>query len=205
MGEWYRNRTWDDDVAAEFESRLARARSQRTQYLLLQGVELVQTHPAVAIELLQRCVMTGDERFVAHAHAEMAHAHLRLGRVQEAVESLAAAVSAQDLHPLYRTSAPADLVTLVALHGLVEWYDDALALADRITERPFAVHVVQLEGARAVILHERGEVEGARSAAHRALAAAREDGWIPGHPEVGAWPGFEDDFSRRLVEIAGAS
>jgi hypothetical protein len=35
--DWYRNQTWSEDIEAAFNAKLARSRSQKAQYLRIQG------------------------------------------------------------------------------------------------------------------------------------------------------------------------
>ena len=60
MTEWYRNTEWSDEIAAEFERRIERSRTQKAQHLSLQGYHLIRNHPDVARDLLTRAVEIGD-------------------------------------------------------------------------------------------------------------------------------------------------
>lgn len=202
---WYRNRDWTPEIEAAFEAKLARSRSQKAQYLLIQGVTLIATHPNAALALLERCIAMDDPYFVARAHAESATAHVVLGDVDAALESLEAAVAQQARVPAFRTSAPYDYCMLVALHDREERYDAALAILDGAGSGPFASTDFQGQAARALILWARGRRDEARDAADRALAAASvEAGWIPGHPDVGVIPSLDNPLGKRVADIAAS-
>ena len=47
MTEWYRNTEWSDEIAAEFERRIERSRTQKAQHLSLQGYHLIRNHPEI--------------------------------------------------------------------------------------------------------------------------------------------------------------
>lgn len=200
---WYRNASWDEEVEAAFEARLARSRSQKAQYLRIQGSLLKDSDPAIAIRLLARCVEEGEPFHIAHAYLDMAHARYVLGDVEGALESLEAAMDQEAREPMFRTSAPYDYAMLVALHDRVERYDRALAVLDRSTGLFFSSQEFQAEGARALIYAAKGRVEDARDAAREALRAADQRvGWVPGYPDVGIVPAVDNQFCRRLRAIA---
>lgn len=200
---WYRNTEWGPDIEAGFNARLARSRSQKAQYLRIQGSFLTSTHPAVAINLLERCIAMNDEFHVANAHLNTAEAHVALGDIEGALRSLEAAMDQQARFPMSRTSAPFDYCMLVALHNRTERYDAALAILEDLGAGPFASTDFQAQSALALILWERGSRKRACEAAERALAAeAVETGWIPGFPDVGVVPSSDNPLSERVRQIA---
>ena len=52
--DWYRNSDWDAEIEAAFEARLARSRSQKAQYLRIQGSILKEARPQVATDRFGR-------------------------------------------------------------------------------------------------------------------------------------------------------
>jgi tetratricopeptide (TPR) repeat protein len=200
-GDWYRNTDWTPEIETAFNARLARSRSQKAQYLRIQGSTLKDTHPPAAIALLERCIRLGDEFHIPHAYLDLAHAHHVLGNVKQALQFLEAAVEQQERQPMFRTSAPFDFCMLVALHCRAERYDRALSILDGLDSGPFPVNEFQACAARAIILAERGRTEEARAAARLALEAEQREGWIPGLPEVGAVPCGGNPISDRLRAI----
>ncbi|RIX31479.1 YfgM family protein [Sphingomonas edaphi] len=204
--DWYRNHTWSDDIEAAFNAKLARSRSQKAQYLRIQGSILKDAFPAAAIQLLRRCVEEGDDFHIAHAYLDMAHAHYVSGDIEAALRSLEDAMDQQRRQPLFRTSALYDYGMLVALHERAERYDRALSILEGANDAPFASMVFQAEAARALIFAARGQTRAAVAAARRALSAeAEEVGWIPGHPEVGVISNHDNPLSKRLREVVTAA
>ena len=72
VSDWFRNTAWDDSIQAAFDAKLAQCRTQRAQYLRVQGSILKESHPGAALALLRRCIETGDEFQVAPAHLDSA-------------------------------------------------------------------------------------------------------------------------------------
>ena len=202
---WYRNAQWNAEVAATFDAKLARSRSQKAQYLRIQGSILKDSHPQVAIALLRRCIDEGDASHIAHALLDTAHAHYATGNIEAALDLLEAAIQQQVHEPMFRTSAAYDYAMLVALHESADRYDKALAVLERADDPPFATMLFQAEAARAVIYSSRGMVEQARRAGRNAMAAREvRTGWIPGHPDVGVIPEGDDPLSKRVRAIVDA-
>lgn len=203
---WYRNAEWGPQIEAAFNAKLGRSRSQKAQYLRIQGSTLKETHPAVAIELFDRCIAMDDPFQTAHAHLDQAHAYVVLGDIEGALTSLEAAIDSERRFPICRTSAPFDYTMMVALYRRSERYDAALKILDRLGAGPFALNDFQAQAARALIFWERGEHDRARRAAEQALVAEAVDiGWIPGFPDVGIVPTTDNALSQRVREIAGSA
>ena len=113
MTDWYRNAEWSPAIAEDFEARLARSRSQKAQYLTLQGMALVPTHPEVAAALLQRAVAMDDPFDTMRALATLAQARLALGQVEEALEAYEAALERQVAQPNIVSVQPADYLFVI--------------------------------------------------------------------------------------------
>jgi tetratricopeptide (TPR) repeat protein len=202
---WYRNTAWKPEIEAAFDAKLARSRSQKAQYLRIQGSILKEAHPTAALKLLQRCIEMDDEFHLAHAHLDSAYAHYVMSDIEATLRSLEAAMEAQLRSPMFQTSAPFDYCMLVALHNREERYDTALTILENLTSGPFPVTDFQGQAARALILWERGRQDEARDAADKALAAASVDeGDIPGFPEVGVVPSLDNRLGERVAEIAAS-
>lgn len=204
--DWYRNQTWSDEIEAAFNAKLARSRSQKAQYLRIQGSILKDAFPAAAIQLLRRCIEQGEDFHIAHAYLDMAHAQYVSGDIEAALGFLEDAMNQQRRQPMFRTSAPYDYAMLVALHEREERYDQALSILDCANDSLFSSIIFQAEAARALIFAARGQMGEAYTAARHALSAeAEEVGWIPGHPEVGVISNHDNPLSKRLREIVTAA
>src|SRR5262245_55532585 len=124
--DWYRSETWDSAVEAAFEAKLKRARSKE-QYLRIQAGCLTQSHPEVALKLLDRYFALGTD-FVdcSAAHEFRAEAFLVLGRIDEAIASYEAALEREAELPSAKTNVSVKYPFLVATRGLKQHFDRAL-------------------------------------------------------------------------------
>ena len=199
---WYRNSDWSPEIEERFEAKLARSRSQKAQYLRIQGSILKERHPAKAIELLQRCVAEGNPFFIAHAHAEMGDAFYRLGNVDRAIQAFEAAMDQEAREPMFGTNAALDYALRVALPERADRYDRALAVLDPGGEGFLPSMAFEAAAARAPVHAARGAAHAARAAGARALAQLDCAGPIPGYPEVGAVTDNDHPLFERLRAIA---
>ena len=108
MADWYRKTEWSEVIAAEFETRLARSRTQKAQYLSLQGQALIATNPRVAVGLLERAVALNDEFETTRAAGYLAQARLALGEIDGALAAYEFALGAQLRQPNIVGGAAAD-------------------------------------------------------------------------------------------------
>jgi hypothetical protein len=80
MGDWYRNLDWNDEIETDFFARLARSKSQRDQYLMLQALYLSESHPSVSLRLVDLYFDTRTDDFHDdRARRAAAAAHFALG------------------------------------------------------------------------------------------------------------------------------
>ena len=126
--QWYRNRDWDPQIAAAFEAKIARGRSQKAQHLMIQGQALIARHPDVAIDLLRRSIALENEFHVNQANCYLAMAHLARGDIDAALAAYLAALEAQLRMPNIRSSAPLDFAFIVAWFGRADHYPAALPI-----------------------------------------------------------------------------
>jgi len=201
--DWYQNTTWNDEIEEAFNKKLQRSRSQRAQYLRIQGSLLKDTHPQAGIRLLARCVEAGEDFEIAHALLDTAHAQLVQGDVDAALDTLEAVIEQEKRQPRSRTTAAYDYPFLIAIYCRKERYQSALDLLERHGDGFFESMIFEAETAKALIFEERGEDALAQQASRKALEAASvEVGWLPDHPKVGLVPTLPSQLHGRLQRIA---
>jgi tetratricopeptide (TPR) repeat protein len=201
--DWFRNTTWNDDVARSFNQKLRRARDKQ-QCLRLQAGKLASSHPEVALELLERYFALPDDLFDAEAYVVRATALRALGKPQEAAAAYEDALAQEAEFPTVVTQAYLELPLLVATAPLPQQYDRALAVLhqhqDRIT---FPVELFLWTASRALILAAQGQHAAAQASARQALEAARsETSGFRHHPTVGLVGDEHKPLLKKLMPLA---
>jgi tetratricopeptide (TPR) repeat protein len=183
---WFRNPTWNTEIAARFEEKLRRAR-RKEQYLRIQANYLTRSQPDVALMLLDRFFKLPDQWDQAQAHVDRADALVTLGRIEEAIASYEAALAREAGFPNLRTSAYLRLPTLIVERALAHHYDKAMAVLVVHAHEPlFPSHRFQWHSAYALILASRNRDAEAREHARLALdAASQQHSGFAYHPKVG--------------------
>jgi tetratricopeptide (TPR) repeat protein len=201
--DWFRNTSWDVEIEAAFQKKLARARD-KSQYLRIQASTLASNHPAVALRLLDQYFALGEHFDLAQAHTDRATAHLSLGQLDGAIQAYESALSREASYPKLQTQAYLDLPFLVAAERLTQHYDRALSLLETHRDRPmFPVDHFRWNCAVALIRSDRGETPAAREAARSAIAAASKvDSGFRYHPKVGLVTNFDPTLRKQLAELA---
>lgn len=203
---WFRNTDWNDAIALAFEQKLKRAR-RKSQYLRIQACTLAPGHPRVALQLLERYFALGEDFDHAQAHVDRATAHLALGNTDAAIQSYEAALEREREFPNLRTQAWLDLPYLIAVEGIADRFDQALAiLASADGRLMFQIDRFKHHAARAIILAKDDPLT-ARVAANAAMEAAASDhSGFRYHPEVGLVSGkYAEGLSRlRGIRDAGS-
>lgn len=183
--EWFRNATWNDAVAAQFEQKLARAR-RKEQYLRIQACILAHSRPDVAHSLLDRYFQLPDDFDHAQAHVDRANAYLSEDRLEEALDSYEAALRREAAFPKLLTQAYLDVPFLIAWRGLAERFGRALELLEAGRGRLlFPVDHFRWHAAHALIASG-GDPAATRMHAAAAMdAAKRDESGFKNHPTVG--------------------
>jgi tetratricopeptide (TPR) repeat protein len=169
MTDWYRNAEWSPTIADEFETRLARARTQKAQYLTLQGIALIPAHPGVAADLLQRAAAMGDSFDRVRALAALAQARLALGDPEGALEAYEAALELQVAQPQMIAAQPADYLFVIGYFGSLGRLSGALLMADAMPNEGIFGPDPQILAAKAMVFDLAGLTAKARAAAADAL------------------------------------
>lgn len=199
--QWFRNASWNETVALAFEKKLGRAR-RKSQYLRIQASTLAPTHPLVALNLLDRYFALGDDFDHAQAHVDRATAYLALGEIEAGIQSYEAALKREEVFPNLRTGAYLDLPYQIALLGITERYEQAMAMLAAATEQlMFPVDHFKFHAVKALINSAKGDRSTARVDARTALeAAARDHSGFRYHPGVGL---VADRHAQALSKLRG--
>lgn len=207
--DWYRNDDWDAAAEARFRAKLSRSRSSRPQYIRIQAGYLTQTHPQVALQLIEEYFDTGNEFHAQMAYWTRAEAYRHLGKVDEAVTAYRAALRWEQTHPGHVSPARSDFPRYVAEHRLSDEYDyalDVLANHFRLEDHQFPLIAYHWNGSHALILSELGHHAEARDFAERALREAEKtESPFRYHRNVAIVPNATDDFATRIKRIARSS
>ncbi|WP_457097224.1 hypothetical protein [Lysobacter sp. P5_B9] len=197
---WFRNADWNEAIAVAFDQKLKRAR-QKSQYLRIQACTLARSHPRVALELLDRYFALGDDFDHAQAHVDRATAYLALGDIDSAIQSYEAALERERAFPNLRTGASLDLPYQIALNGITNRFDQAIAMLSESEKRlMFPVDRFKHHTARAVIL-AKSDPSAARVEAKAALeAAALDHSGFRYHPTVGL---VSERHAQALLKLRG--
>jgi len=194
--QWFRNAKWDDQTAAQFETKLKRARN-KGQYLRIQASTLRETNPKVALALLDRYFQQAEDNLDdALAYVDQAVAYFVLGRVDETVRAYENALITEEKTPHTLTGAYLDLPYTICVSGLSSLYGRALELLEKHRARlTFPVEHFMWNAAQAIIAHNVGEQARAREFAAAGIQAASSDhSGFRYHPQLGL-------FSEKQTEM----
>lgn len=192
--DWYRGPDWDEKTRQEFELRLGRARSQRSQYLRIKGMGLTHAYdPRVwpaGRELLSRVLEehVDDAVQVLSAHADLAASFAREARYEEAADHYRTALRLQDGGINVDTRADLALAELIVAADWEEQFDEALYWLDHYfeTNDPFPSTRFRALLAEAQIADRTGRADDARQFASAALGLLSDNrAPFPRHPDVG--------------------
>lgn len=204
-GDWFRSRTWNDEIASTFHQRLRRARD-KAQYLRIQASYLTDNHPQAALSLLEQYFALGAHFDLAQAQVQKAQALRALGDVPGALSAYEAAIEAERLQPSVRTTAYLDFVALVVDAQIFRLYAPALALLDSRADWPsFPIEEYQASGMRAALLEHSGRLSEARQAAKAAMAAAsKTQSGLKYHQKLGLVEGTNDALGQQVAALAAS-
>jgi hypothetical protein len=174
MAEWYRNTDWNDEIEADFFARLARARSQRDQYLVIQAVLLAESRPETTLRLVDLYFRTRTEDFHnPRARSAASAAHFALGGYAEALDNYLAILDDGEAQRDLHVGSPLQFAFLAARYRSAPHYVRALELLSDLP-RPGETQAdarFRHAAARAIVNAETGrDPAGARGDARLALA-----------------------------------
>jgi len=201
MADWFRNATWSNEIEEEFFRRLARARSQRDQYLVIQAITLASLRPEITLRLVDLYFETRSALFDdARALVAKATALVAMGDLSAAAEAYRSVLACEKARQGLVTTAYLEYPFLVATERMESEYECALAvLEDRKSYVAFPLGRFKWNAAYAMILSARGNANAARSYALAAVEAAREQSSeFRNHRGLGLVDGTCEPLVRRL-------
>ena len=183
--DWFRNTEWGPRTEEHFFAKLARAKN-KAQYLRIQAYTLRNSHPKIALKLLEQYFALGGHFDRVQAYVDRAEAYLSLGEEERAIEAYERALARERQFPNARTEAYIDFAFLIATRCHREKYEQALDLLRKKEPSLFPAQLFKREASIALISADLGDEDTARQHAMRALdaAAARISG-LRYHPNLG--------------------
>jgi hypothetical protein len=203
--DWFRKTEWNEEIEAAFWRRLGRARPfNQKQYLRIQAVSLVDTHPSVSLVLLEAYFAAGGDILRAFALGTRAKAYVVLKDWDRALEAYSHALAYEAAHPGSSGSAYDEYPLLVAKLRRRERYGEVLQLFEGGRTEYFAAQIFNRCAALALIHDDLGHATEAGDAAATALAAAAaQHSGLRYHPGAGLVCDIEDELRVTLLRIAG--
>ena len=159
MPEWYRNTDWNDEIEEAFFARLNRARSQRDQYIVLQALHLANSHPEVALRLVDFYFETRTDDFDdGRARRAASTAHFALGGYEKALDDYLKTLEGDAEEKAMHVSSPLDFAFLAARYRSAMHYPAALEQLSRIAapDEPQFDPRFRYHAAEALLLSETG-------------------------------------------------
>lgn len=202
--DWYRNHDWNEEIESEFYARLKRAR-RKEQYLRIQASILAESHPRVALRLLNDYFATKDLFSLAQAYVDQATAFLALGDVESAFNAFELALVQEAKTMNCFTTASVEYPFQIAVLGQLARYERAMEILGRNPNQLlFPMDFFKWHAAQALILASAEKQAEAREHALAALeAAAAEASGLRYHPNIGV-PGTRfRELREKLARLAG--
>jgi hypothetical protein len=209
--DWYRQESWNQEAASNFEMRLSRARGQRGEYLRIQALTLVDTSRAEnaspAIELAKRHLEHAPEGIsAAQMHAVIARAYVTLNDVDAAIVAYRDAVRLEHSRPNVRGYYYLEFSWFIATNSISSLYDEALdAIENNKAEQDliFPANQYRYFASLALIAAESDDMSTARRMATNALKATSvEAGPFWRLPALGIVKSKKDFHRQRLEQLA---
>ena len=208
--DWYRKTSWGKEDQQDFEERLARSRSQRTQYIKIQASYLEGTKKRKlalpAIQLVDQYLEEDPGGFFeVQAYLIRARALVTLKDFEGAVASYQKAVKLEAASSGgNRSCAYLDYALFVARNNLHDCFEDVHEALEQMEEMDLIFPVSQLKffGSLAIFLDRSGDSVEAKRMASMALSAIEKPSPFSRHPEAGVVQGVDGKFLKRLCKIA---
>jgi hypothetical protein len=202
---WFRQTEWSAQIERDFLTRLAKARSQRDQYLVIQAMTLADSHSEVALRLIDHYFKTKTtNHHDVRALDAKARANISLGRESEAIGTMKEILELERFRPSHKTNTYTEFPYFVATHRISTEYDAALkTLVEREADLVFPVSRFQWHAAMSIINLERSNHELAKIHAKLAISIASvKDSGVRYHPDIGIVDERYRDTLKELRHIA---
>ncbi|WP_243295284.1 hypothetical protein [Geothrix mesophila] len=203
--DWFRNTDWTPEIEERFNAKLKRAKD-KPQYLNIQAGMLADTHPRVALGLLDQYFEFPENIFRAGAYLNQAHSWVSLNDFDNAVASFLLAISREAEFPHYKTNAYVEFPFFVATQGLAKSFNEALSvLASRASDLAFPLNHFRFHASYALIYSALGESAKATHHAQQALLAAEaKHSGFQNHPSLGLVGMSYNGLRKTLAKLASA-
>lgn len=173
--DFYRNESWNEEIEKYFFTKLARARTQRDQYLVIQALTLEKFDPHVAIRLINLYFETKKSSFEdLRALSVKADALISIGQIDSAIDTMKDILAIERIKPNQKTNMYVDYPFFIAIQGISSEFIDALAvLEERKNELVFPVSKFKWHAAKSLIYQTQKNAADAKQQATLALKAAQ--------------------------------
>jgi len=134
--DWYRNKDWNTEIEESFYKKLSRARTQRNQYLVIQALTLTDTHPNIALRLVDEYFESREELYEdVRALLARAEAYVSLGNQIETVAAYQAILAREREFPNHKTTVYLDYPHFVVKNNLELLYSEVSIVLRENTDR----------------------------------------------------------------------
>jgi len=172
--DWYRNKTWNQDIEKAFFEKLSRARTQRDQYLAIQATTLASHEPRATLKLVDHYFETrSDDLHDVQALWAKACAQKALKDRTGVVKTYKEILAREREFPRHKTTAYVMFPYWVAREKIEDEYAHALeVLDDRKDDIRFPLDRFLWHASYALISSQRGDESTTRKHAQQAVDAA---------------------------------
>ena len=134
--DWYRNNNWSKEIEEKFFGKLARARSQRDQYQVIQALTLSGNHPEVCLKLVDHYFETRKDKYEdVRALLARKDAYETQGNIGATISSYHAILKREEEFPKHSTTSYVDFPYWVSVNVIVSEYKFALEILSKSYER----------------------------------------------------------------------
>ena len=203
--DWFRNKTWSAQIEKRFFEKLARARTQRDQYLAIQAITVAPRKPKAAIRLVEHYFETRKNDFHdVQALLAKVDAQNTLGDKLGLVGTYKEILAREAEFPNHKTTANVDFPYFVATQKIEKEYEYAVSvLNERGDDVTFPLDRFKWQASYALISNIRGHRIAAKDHAIRAVAAAKaKESGFRYHQNLGLVGKKHKPVVKTLVRLA---